>query len=289
MKNDYSKKIILIITLAILITFIVINEKSFFSDFLASKIPVTKENYPELEAELSYSPYNYSLVDTTISERNIFNLTGEFIDLEKEVFDLENEDPSEKPCTKKNLPFKVLGIISSNRPKSGVVTIVNALTQKTEVYKPGQTISGDLSFIGAIENRAEFFDGQDKICLAIGPKKSPSRSQYSSPKTDSINLSRQLVDEGLGEGFVNIIETAQLMPAFEGRKFIGIKIFDLKDDSLLSQIQLQKEDTIVKVNNIALDDPSKGFELFRALKEDSAVEFQVLRGGSLMIKKVTIK
>jgi hypothetical protein len=242
-----------------------------------------------LEGAYSFdTPYFYE-TEKNILERNIFNLTGQWLDLEEE--DTSSRDPSQLPCTNKTLPFTVIGAISSNRPKSGIVTILNPQTKKSDVLKPGAKVPDhpSLMFLGAVNGYVEFYDGTDKICLALMATRSKSRAQFSTSKADNYVLDKAYVEQELGDGFLTVLENVQFMPYFVARKFAGIKIYDLVPNTLFGKIGLQKADIILRINTTELDDPSKGFELLRAFKEDSEVELLIQRNDNQMIKKVTIR
>ena len=277
----------IIIPILFFFSLFIINYRTLLESIISVHYETEQRNV-STNTELQIASPDFANSEQAIFERNIFNLSGTLL---SESTSTDNDiDPMLKPCTQKQLPFQIIGIISSNRPGSGVVTLVNPALKHSEVYRPGDKIIGNISFLGAFLGQAQFYDGLDKICIPVAMQKSYTHTpQYSNSRAETYNLERRFVNNELGEGFATIMETTQFIPNYEGRKLSGFKFYDIEPDSLFSKLGLQADDVILKINNIQLNDAGQIYELFRAFKEDQTIELEVSRGSSVSTKRVNIR
>jgi general secretion pathway protein C len=72
---------------------------------------------------------------------------------------------------------------------------------------------------------------------------------------------------------------ARIVPAFEGGKAVGFKLFSIRPGSLYSKIGLQNGDVISRVNGYEMTSPDKALELYQKLKDTKQVTVDVKRRG----------
>jgi general secretion pathway protein C len=75
---------------------------------------------------------------------------------------------------------------------------------------------------------------------------------------------------------------ARIVPAFEGGKTVGFKLFSIRPGSLYSKIGLQNGDVITRINGYEMTDPAKGLEIYTKLKDSKSVTVDMKRRGTPM-------
>lgn len=75
---------------------------------------------------------------------------------------------------------------------------------------------------------------------------------------------------------------ARIVPAFEGGKTIGFKLFSIRPGSLYSKVGLQNGDVITRINGYEMSSPEKGLEIYTKLKDAKSVNVDLKRRGKPM-------
>jgi general secretion pathway protein C len=86
------------------------------------------------------------------------------------------------------------------------------------------------------------------------------------------------VDKQLGN-LAELSTQARIVPAFEGGKTIGFKLFSIRPGSLYSKIGLQNGDVITRINGYEMSSPEKGLEIYTKLKDSKQVTVDLKRRG----------
>jgi general secretion pathway protein C len=94
----------------------------------------------------------------------------------------------------------------------------------------------------------------------------------------SYKVPRSNVDEALNS-LADLATQARIVPAFEGGKPVGFKLFSIKPGSLYSKIGLQNGDVINRINGYDINSPEKGLEIYGKLKDAASVTVDVKRRG----------
>jgi general secretion pathway protein C len=104
----------------------------------------------------------------------------------------------------------------------------------------------------------------------------------------SYGVPRSAVDGALNN-LSELATQARIVPAFEGGKPVGFKLFSIKPGSLYSKIGLQNGDVINRINGFEMSSPEKGLEIYQKLKDSSNVTVDVKRRGKPMTLDYTIQ
>ncbi len=81
------------------------------------------------------------------------------------------------------------------------------------------------------------------------------------------------------ENMGQILTQARALPYTEQGKTVGFKISEIIPGSIYEKIGLQNGDVIQRVNSQDVDDPSKFFQLYQGLKNESNITIDLLRNG----------
>jgi general secretion pathway protein C len=99
---------------------------------------------------------------------------------------------------------------------------------------------------------------------------------------------RSTVDNALNN-LSQLATEARVVPAFEGGKPVGFKLFSIKPGSLYSKIGLQNGDVINRINGYEMSSPEKGLEVYQKLKDSANITVDVKRRGKGMTLDYTIQ
>ena len=78
---------------------------------------------------------------------------------------------------------------------------------------------------------------------------------------------------------IELAKQIQVLPFTQNGKQIGVRLQAGRDAVLMNRLGLRTTDIITSVNGIALDDPSKAFELIRQLNSETQFNVLLLRNG----------
>ncbi|MDP2344173.1 MAG: type II secretion system protein GspC [Deltaproteobacteria bacterium] len=98
---------------------------------------------------------------------------------------------------------------------------------------------------------------------------------------NTYGVPRSAVDGALNN-LSELATQARVVPAFEGGKAVGFKLFSIKPGSLYSKIGLQNGDVINRINGYEMSSPEKGLEVYAKLKDSSNITVDVKRRGKPM-------
>lgn len=105
---------------------------------------------------------------------------------------------------------------------------------------------------------------------------------------NQFGVPRSTVDNALNN-LSELATQARVVPAFEGGKPVGFKLFSIKPGSLYSKIGLQNGDVISRINGYEMSSPEKGLEVYQKLKDSSNVTVDIKRRGKAMTLDYTIQ
>lgn len=98
---------------------------------------------------------------------------------------------------------------------------------------------------------------------------------------NTYGVPRSTVDGALNN-LSELATQARVVPAFEGGKAVGFKLFSIKPGSLYSKIGLQNGDVINRINGYEMSSPEKGLEVYSKLKDSPNITVDVKRRGKAM-------
>ncbi len=104
---------------------------------------------------------------------------------------------------------------------------------------------------------------------------------------NSFGVPRAAVDGALNN-LSELATQARIVPAFEGGKPVGFKLFSIKPGSLYSKIGLQNGDVVNRINGFEMSSPEKGLEVYQKLKDSANVTVDLKRRGKPMTLDYTI-
>lgn len=93
---------------------------------------------------------------------------------------------------------------------------------------------------------------------------------------DEMVVDRSVIDSSF-DNFGKLMRQARVVPAIEGGKIQGFKIYRIKDKSLFKQIGLQNGDIIHRVNGNEISGPEDALKLFEIFKTAKTITIDLNR------------
>jgi general secretion pathway protein C len=93
------------------------------------------------------------------------------------------------------------------------------------------------------------------------------------------NVERSVVDEIL-ENQAELMKTARIVPDKQGDKVLGIRLFGIRNGTLLSTLGFKNGDRLESINGFDMSDPQKALEAYGRLRTADALHVKINRGGS---------
>ena len=233
-----------------------------------------------------------------------------------------NRDPYEDPYCD---VAKAMMIVASEDPDWSFATLAGS-DGKTIMRRKGDEISGyTVFFIGDLRSeerrstderrvwdRVWLQNGSGRCQIEVGGK-APVKSVASAPPADGppkkasknkvsdeiaskihkvsdteFNVERAAIDSIL-ENQGDLMRSARIVPEKEGDKVVGIRLFGIRQDSLLGTLGIENGDRLGSINGFEMSDPQKALEAYSKLRTADHLTVSVNRRGKPMNIDFNIK
>jgi len=179
------------------------------------------------------------------------------------------------------LNLKLHGIYYSSDPTMSYAMIA-AANGKSTSYRVGQTVSS--AVLHEIDSRRVILlrNGRYETLHIMGTK--DNHSQESAVPTNDISAGKLLgqYQRQLQTNPNSLMKLMRIYPVKRSGRFIGYRIKQGKDASLLSRFNLQSGDILTAVNGVKLDSPLKGLGLIQQLATANQINLEILRNGQVV-------
>lgn len=145
--------------------------------------------------------------------------------------------------------------------------------------------------------RLEMFAEEDATAPAVAQRAAPrvSPSPAASTRTSSIpdaeydagiqkvgeykyNVSRELLNKVLGNR-LELIRTARVVPHEENGRVVGVKLYGIRNKSMLSRVGMKNGDMLRTINGFDMTSPDTALEAYARLRSADNLTVSVVRGG----------
>ena len=93
------------------------------------------------------------------------------------------------------------------------------------------------------------------------------------------NIERSLVDEIL-QNQAELMRSARIVPEKKGGEVIGIRLYGIRDGTLLSHLGMKNGDRLDSINGFSMSDPQKALEAYGRLRTADKLTVKVDRKGT---------
>lgn len=216
-----------------------------------------------------------------------------------------NTNPLEDPVCE---VARVLLITASDDPDWSFAVVAGS-DGKSMLRRVGDEIAGhQVHYIGW--DRVWLTQGTSRCQMVVGgkaevkaapPPKPAAASEGESPKPSrrsrkvppeiaakihkvsetEFNVERSVVDQIL-ENQAELMRSARIVPEKDGDKVVGIRLFGIRQDSLLGTLGLENGDRLSTINGFEVSDPQKALEAYARLRTADRLSVTINRRGKPM-------
>jgi general secretion pathway protein C len=256
-----------------------------------------------------------SLSAKSILENNPFDsVTGPIIEkpaLPPPTFSMESSDEKEQMFQQCAGPTKLeITIVDPQKPaRSFAVFSTGEGIANKPMVREGDSVSG--RSVAVIVREKVYFHEANSYCfigmfmpppppaapsaaappmagapeIPGGPPKIPPDIEKGIQKVDdfNFNVDRMVVDKII-ENQAELMKSARIVPEQENGKVVGIRLLNIRPDTLLGKLGMQAGDRLQTINGFEMSSPEKALEAYAKLRTAPSIEVGLQRNG----KPVTI-
>jgi general secretion pathway protein C len=225
--------------------------------------------------------------------------------LQKNIFDTNNRSTgttiqssagagrgNERAPAELRADLKLFGTVVADE-RSQVLIKVN---KELKLYHLGDKIPGDGTIEAIRRNQVDIRNRDQSLTTLTLHEKAPVSGRGTVPAAkvnrdadaavkevgeNRWQISRSAI-ESVRENFADQMRLAQMQPRMVDGKTDGFLVRSINPRSLLAKVGLRRGDVIIDVNNIKLDSPEKGLQVFQQLREARQINVAVERKGQPM-------
>jgi type II secretion system protein C len=180
--------------------------------------------------------------------------------------------------------LSLIGVVVSENTSSSVAILKNEETGRVIFLGIGEKIS-DLILTDVFKNRVVLKGDEKSIEIFIGGNNSSNKEGITKKKPQISNrpqtrefsrsetLKRVLIEWPL------IMKEIRFVPNYIDGKICGFKINKIPEESILSEIGINKNDVIREINGVELDSMEALFFLFNKIRNQNRLEISIERDG----------
>ncbi|MBI4042274.1 MAG: hypothetical protein HY391_02250 [Deltaproteobacteria bacterium] len=240
---------------------------------------------------------------TSIIDTNMFN-PGAAVPEVTEIIPGAPQRFDKTAAIPSQLPADLVGTITLPNPDLSIASIRDKATNKTLIYRVNDQFSGKATVVSIDRKKVYLHNIETEKLEYIEIKEAGVKIQTASvvpapgaPTVEGVRevgpgryvVSKSYVDEAM-RNFGLVLTQARVVPNLtEDGKVRGFKIFAIKPDSLYDKLKLKDNDILLNINNVTLDDPAKGYNIFNQLRSESDITINVERDGQRQTFRYNIR
>lgn len=112
-------------------------------------------------------------------------------------------------------------------------------------------------------------------------------SQIRKLRDNEYEVERSLVDSSLRD-MSHVLRSVRVVPALEGGKTVGVRLFGIRTETLLGSFGLRNGDRLDSINGFEVADPEKALEAFARLRTARQLRLRLNRAGAPLDISLTI-
>lgn len=191
--------------------------------------------------------------------------------------------PANVPKT--NLSLTLRGIVAESTDDAGFALIADGRGEN-KLYRIGDTVPGNAKLHAVEEERVLLNRGGRIEALSLprefdqaAPRARATRRPTVTPRRQPARSSGSLRN-AISANASKVSEVIRVAPQLEQGQMVGFRVNPGRRREEFAAIGLQPGDIVTDVNGTAMNDPSKGIQVFEALGESTQATVTVLRGGN---------
>jgi general secretion pathway protein C len=178
-------------------------------------------------------------------------------------------------------------------------------SSQEEVVRPGEKVFGTATLLKVLRDSAIVSTGSGEVALRIEEASQgaalpvPARVASQGVKTDFLAASKEV---GAGQWVVDrkavqsalddigqVLSDARLTPVVKGGEVQGFHITEIRPTGVFKALGLNNGDILGRVNGYEVTSPERAVQVLTALKGESSIELDIVRGGKPMSLRYEIR
>jgi general secretion pathway protein C len=177
---------------------------------------------------------------------------------------------------------RLVGTVVGER---SVAILEDVSTLQQGMYRLHERVPGTGQIAAIERNRITVVSGSSQEILEVGveesvPAKTADPESIQEPLARRVVLDRQLIQNGY-ENLTTLMTQGRVAPSLTQGKSNGFIIREIAKGSLFERAGLRNNDILQRINGVEVNDPETLFKMFMALKDESSISLDVLRGGQV--------
>jgi len=249
------------------------------------RVPPTPPRAPvaAVEAPTRQAPVSF----TGITARNIFNSTPAPAPVAaRPAVTTTRAVPVVQPL---DLNVRLTGTVVGSAPANSFAMILDVAARDESLYRMGDKVLGEGVVVLIDRDKVVLRRGEAEQVLRLFEEEAAPRAATAIPfaaaprEAVGEDQFRFVVDRGeIDEALSNmprLLTQARLLPNFRAGQTDGFRIFNIVPGSLFARIGLKNGDVLHRINDVAIDDPTKFMGIFQELKDESRINVDLVRGN----------
>jgi general secretion pathway protein C len=173
-----------------------------------------------------------------------------------------------------NMPLVLTGIIAAADPRNGLA-IIGTSASNSKIYPVGERVPGNARVHAVYIDRVLLERNGTLEALMLPRKLGAGRPLGGPPAPSALDrVQRAIANE---PGMISDVLRPQ--PVFADGKLRGYRVYPGQNAKAFASLGLRNGDLVLAINGTALDDPSRGNEIFSTLGNSDQARVTVMRNG----------
>jgi len=173
-----------------------------------------------------------------------------------------------------NMPLILTGIMASTDPKDGLA-IIGTTATNAKVYPVGERVPGNAQVHAIYPDRVLLERNGTIEALLLPSKFTGGGAPALRPGPSALDRMQRVISNEPGL----ISDVLRPQPVFAEGKLRGYRVYPGRNARAFAALGLRNGDLVLSVNGTALDDPTRGNDIFSSLGNSDQAHVTVMRNG----------
>jgi general secretion pathway protein C len=172
-----------------------------------------------------------------------------------------------------NMPLVLTGIIAATDPKNGLA-IIGTSASNAKIYPVGERVPGNARIHAVYIDRV-LLERNGTLEALMLPRKLGGGRAPGGPAPSALDRVQRAISNEPGL----ISDVLRPQPVFAEGKLRGYRVYPGQNAKAFASLGLRNGDLVLSINGTALDDPTRGNDIFASLGNSDQARVTVMRNG----------
>ncbi len=176
-----------------------------------------------------------------------------------------------------NMPLVLTGIMAATDPKNGLA-IIGTTATNAKVYPVGERVPGNAQ-VHAIYPDRVLLERNGTIEALLLPSKFAANGANPAPPLRAGPSALDRMQRVISNEPTLVSDVLRPQPVFADGKLRGYRVYPGRNARAFAALGLRNGDLVLSINGTALDDPTRGNDIFSSLGSSDQAHVTVMRNG----------